>query len=419
MARWSGSGCLKSPRKRPIFVVGSGAALITGSFATLAIAAEPEVAKPRVVGVEWPDAGPISVSGNVGKRLEGVDQTLLPVLIPKPFLAYDDLAFVGDQLEYSASVQVKDKDGDNKIDAVLGITGTRIAIDADTDPSLDPSASVRSALRANAAEASVNRYGAAYQVTVECKRSNDKRCTNESYARNLLQSVELVGGGRDGAAPPPPQTPPLSTTIPVSSDPNFQADPAGLLQPDKSGSGVRSNTIYAPGIRFPVSVKPAYINSQVWGFGGSSNPSPNGWSDPRNYKYPWHDNFCEKRHWTTPMCPGGTGHQGVDIRPSQWKNQGGQKGVAVENGRIAYVGIFKVTLAGDSGIHYNYLHMKNVTVKKGDRVTAGQALGLISNNFGNSSTTYHLHFEIQQNRNGKGWVHVPPYSSLVAAYERM
>ena len=384
------------------------AALISQSG--ISLAAAPEVAKPRVVGVEWPGTGAISVSGTAEERLQDVDKTLLPVLIPRPFLTFKSLAFVGEPLQYTASI----KDGD----AIIAITGTRIAMDAGTDQAADDGQAIRTTLHEKSAEASVNRYGAAYLLTVDCARSSDRRCRTESYARELLKSVELVGGGRDGAAtPPPPETPPVPTIIPVSSDPNFAADPPGDLIP-KSGKGVKSDTIYAPGMRFPVSMKPVYLNSQVWNIGGNFGPK-GGWSDRRNYKYPWRDNFCETRHWKTPMCPGGAGHQGVDIRPSSPKNEAGQMGVAAENGRISFVGSYKITLAGDSGTHYNYLHMRNVRVKTGDRVTAGQPLGRISNNFGSTSTTYHLHFEIQQNRNGRGWMHVPPYSSLVAAYERL
>ena len=399
----------RAPGKRKPLVFAVLSAVIVSTSATMAVAADPEVGKPRVVGIEWPATGPISVAGTAKERLEGVDRTLLPVLIPKPFLTYKSLVFVGEPLQYTASVQ----DGD----ASIAITGTRIAIDADADDSTGSTDEIRSFLREKGAEATVNRYGAAYLITVDCARGNDRRCKTVDYVTNLLRSVELVGGGRGGAAPPTPQTPPLPTTIPVSADPNFRAEPAGDLLP-RSGTGVRTTTVYAPGIRFPVSIKPVYLNSQVWNIGGTNGP-PGGWSDPRNYKYPWRDNFCEKRHWSTPMCPGGSGHQGVDIRPSKPKNQGGQMGVAVEDGRITHVGSFMVTLLGDSGSQYNYLHMRNVRVHPGDRVTTGQALGRISNNFGKSTTTYHLHFEIRQNRNGRGWVHVPPYPSLVAAYERL
>ncbi len=93
--------------------------------------------------------------------------------------------------------------------------------------------------------------------------------------------------------------------------------------------------------------------------------------------------------------------------------------VAVEPGRISKKGSYSVTLVGDSGTQYNYLHLGNVKVWVGKKVTVGEEIGIISNNFGGEKTTYHLHFEMKQNRNGRGWVHVPPYSSLVAAYERM
>jgi murein DD-endopeptidase MepM/ murein hydrolase activator NlpD len=384
------------------------AGLIMASAAA-AQPAEPELAKPRVVGIDWPDTGAISVSSGARDRLEGADKTLLPVLIPRPFLTYKSLKFVGEPLQYSASVQAQG--------ATLAITGTRIAVDAEADPEPSASEGVRTLLGEKSAEANTTRYGAAYSVTVECVSGSDSRCNKEDYVTNLLRSVEIVGGSRETAPPPPPPTPPPPSTIPVSSDPNFAFKPAGELLPG-SGEGVRAATIYAPGIRFPVSTKPVFLNSQVWNVGGTNGP-PGGWSDPRNYRYPWRDNFCEKRHWRTPMCPGGTGHQGVDIRPAKAKNPDKQMAVAVESGRIAKIGSYSLTLAGDSGTQYNYLHLRNLKVSVGQRVTAGQAIGVISNNFGSTSTTYHLHFEIKQNRNGRGWVHVPPYSSLVAAYERL
>lgn len=372
---------------------------------------DPTAAKPRVSAIQWPDEGTISVSGSTSSRFTDLEKTLLPVLIPRPFLAQKSLVFVGDRLEYTASVD----EGDTK----LAVTGTRIAIDVPDDSAAAASipGQIVTSLREKAAEASFNRYGAAYQVTIECGRKSDSRCNNAAYVTNLVRSMDFVGGGREGVVPAAPRMPTVPSTISVSADPDFRADPPGDLLPN-SGAGVHSPIIYAPGIRFPVSVKPVFLNSQVWNVGGTSGP-PGGWSDPRNYRYPWRDTFCEKRHWPTPMCPGGYGHQGVDIRPAKPKNQLRQMGVAVENGRISYVGTFKITLAGDSGTHYNYLHMRDVRVVPGQRVTAGQPLGLISNNFGTSTTTYHLHFEVQQNRNGKGWVHVPPYSSLVAAYERL
>jgi murein DD-endopeptidase MepM/ murein hydrolase activator NlpD len=363
-----------------------------------------------VVPVQWPDQPVITVSSSVTERFRGIDDTLLPVLVPRPFLANKSLAFVGEPLHYSVSVREKG--------ATFAITGTRIAIDADGGEASAATDEVRTAVGEKNAEASFTRYGAAYLVTVECNADGDKRCADEKYATALLRSAQLVGGGRAAAgAPPAPRPLQSGGPIPVKADPNFKAEAPGALLPN-SGNGVRAATVYAPGIRFPVSVKPAYLNSQVYGIGGHLGPQ-GGWSDARNYAYPWRDNFCEKRQYRTPMCPSGTGHQGVDIRPARPKNESGQFGVAAEPGRIAKIGSYSVTLAGDSGTQYNYLHLRNLKVSVGQRVTAGQVIGTISNNFAGTPTTVHLHFEIKQNRNGQGWVHVPPYSSLIAAYERM
>src|SRR5262249_50073814 len=47
----------------------------------------------------------------------------------------------------------------------------------------------------------------------------------------------------------------------------------------------------------------------------------------------------------------------------------------------------------------------------------GQHIGLISNNFGGSSTTHHLHFELHQVLDDYGDTAVPTYEALIAAYE--
>src|SRR5690606_33435523 len=48
--------------------------------------------------------------------------------------------------------------------------------------------------------------------------------------------------------------------------------------------------------------------------------------------------------------------------------------------------------------------------------TRGQRLGTVSNEFGGTPTTIHLHFNIRQNVAGVGNVYVPPYMSLVESY---
>ncbi|ESZ78376.1 M23 family metallopeptidase [Mesorhizobium sp. L103C105A0] len=207
----------------------------------------------------------------------------------------------------------------------------------------------------------------------------------------------------------------------VSHADPFTHEKPGHLQ-SGSGSGVADDKIYLPGILFPIEKTPAFANSQVYGHGGMNGPG-GGQCDKANYSYPWRDTFCEKRSRSTPMCPGGTGHQGQDIRPAScqaaryWT-------AAVEDGVITNIGTYSVSLLGDSGTLYRYLHlqMNDLNVGELQRVTKGEHIGKVSNNFGGTPTTIHLHFEGKRTVtiNGKSLnTFVPPYSSLVAAYEKM
>ncbi len=203
----------------------------------------------------------------------------------------------------------------------------------------------------------------------------------------------------------------------------FSFTPSGQLSPASSGRGrFGDNFIYAPYIRFPIEHAPTYINSQVYGIGGMYGRAGN-LCDRRNYQYPWHDNFCEKRGWGMPLCPSGTGHQGVDIRTATCAKKR-YYAVAVESGRISYIGKYTVTLRGNSGRKYRYLHLdsNSLQVSRGQRVKRGQRIGLVSDNMGNTKTSIHLHFDMKQTIVIDGvpkQVYVPPYSSLVDAYIRL
>lgn len=199
----------------------------------------------------------------------------------------------------------------------------------------------------------------------------------------------------------------------------LEYEPAGRLV-SGSGTGRADTTVYAPAMRFPFEEIPVYANSQVYGRGGYLGPG-GGQCDAANYAFPWRDNFCESRSWETPMCPTGNGHQGQDIRPRTCADDTWWA-VAAEDGQITGVGSYSVTLTADSGTQYRYLHlsMDRLAVSRGERVRQGQRVGLVSNDFGGEATTIHLHFEILQNVAGMGGiVHVPPYASLVASYERL
>lgn len=202
----------------------------------------------------------------------------------------------------------------------------------------------------------------------------------------------------------------------------FSYYPAGELKPEASGVGREDSYIYAPGIRFPLESAPAYINSQVYGVGGMYGP-PGSLCDQENFQYPWKDNYCEKRSWSMPMCHGGKGHQGDDIRPATCEKRK-YYAVAVEDGIITYIGSYTVSLRGNSGRTYRYLHLDSNTlqVNQGEYVARGQRIGLVSDNMGGTSTSIHLHFDMRQTirvGNESKQIFVPPYSSLVDAYKRL
>lgn len=208
--------------------------------------------------------------------------------------------------------------------------------------------------------------------------------------------------------------------------------------------GARDWTAFAPEMAFPVApAQPAFLNSQIHSPGGGAwrGSGPNNQCVRANYSYPWRDNFCERRGGKdreSLNCPSRAIHQGVDIR-------GGTGGfrastcarmawgdgtiqtlvpvVAAQDGWIEYSLLphkYVVTLITDQGRAFNYMHLDRASLihGPGTRVSKGETIGYLSDYFGRSETTQHLHFEILQNIDGKGWSHVSPYMSLVGAYER-
>lgn len=235
-----------------------------------------------------------------------------------------------------------------------------------------------------------------------------------AWAALLALAPVLAACGGDKPQPAP-LTDPNGTLVTFA--------PPGELAPG-SGQGLNDDTVYAPGIRFPLEEAPGFPNSQVYGVGGLHGPA-GGQCDARNYGYPWRDNFCETRASSriAPLCPAGFGHQGQDIRPKTCQKSV-HWAVAAEAGQVTGIGIYTVTLQGDSGTQYRYMHMDMaaLAVGPGETVTRGQRLGKVSNDFGGTPTTIHLHFEIRQNVSVNGsmvFTFVPPYPSLVDSYERL
>lgn len=251
--------------------------------------------------------------------------------------------------------------------------------------------------------------------------------------------------------PEPPITDPVTpdpeppVTDPVTPDPEPEPEPEPEPDPDPtfeyhapgdlipgSGQGSLSETIFAPDMVFPVATDPTIPQSQVFRAGGGLGPAGGDQCDASNYEVIWRDNFCETRsRFSSPYCPAGEGvHLGQDIRIGtaaqcnelrrlEPRQRTLHKIVAVEDGEITNIGRYTVTLkAGGRIYRYLHLNMLALQVSPGQEVKAGDHIGYMSNDFGGTPTTFHLHFEIKVNDGENGWVFAPPYTSLLDAYAR-
>jgi hypothetical protein len=211
--------------------------------------------------------------------------------------------------------------------------------------------------------------------------------------------------------------------------PSFYYFSPGSLEAG-SGSGTADATVLVPDMVFPIKIAPSYPQSQVYRFGGGVKGGDQ--CDARNFAAPWRDNFCENRTTenTTVYCQRKGVHLGQDIRvgtPEGCRAERSAKAadrqryavVAVDDGTISSVGSYSVTLRANGRI-YRYLHlnMAKLSVATGQAVKKGDLIGYVSNDFGGTPTTLHLHFEIKLNTAENGWQFAPPYTSLLAAYQR-
>ncbi|HVY87698.1 MAG TPA: M23 family metallopeptidase [Hyphomonadaceae bacterium] len=250
------------------------------------------------------------------------------------------------------------------------------------------------------------------------------------------------GPNAEPSAPTTPAAPPATTPASPAPSPSTPATPAakasfyyfrpGNLEP---GSGLGAgeaveNAITVQDMMFPIKDAPAYPQSQVYRYGGGVKGGDQ--CDKRNFSAPWRDNFCETRSTgDTTFCKA-KAHLGQDIRvgtpegcASEVKTKAADRSryeiVAVEDGIISNVGSYSISLRADSGGRiYRYLHlnMKKLKVATGQHVKKGDVVGYVSNDFGGTPTTLHLHFEIRMNTAENGWQYAPPYTSLLAAYQR-
>ena len=280
------------------------------------------------------------------------------------------------------------------------------------------------------------RFGVPYVVSVLCFDAGVSRyrmpaCRSaDQVAQRFLRALRVVGGmPRTLRA-----TKPLPVERPARASRSFGYYAPGQLV---SGSGPRGigradYTAYSQ-IRFPLEDAPAFALSQVyWSRGRISSVDLDDVSPSTAI---WRDNFCERRGFPVGQCPGGTGHQGQDIRPAPCKPPPGAERcthrgniVAVRDGVILrsprQEAAYLFVNSANEHIRFRYLHMNPRKMDaegllNGRRVHEGEIIGEVSNfSMKEAGTSYHLHFDVQVPTR-HGWVFVNPYMTLVTAYERL
>ncbi len=337
------------------------------------------------------------------------------------------------------------------VPAQIFITGSRVTYALDppvTDrsvavPALDAEfPGITRSFLENNVRFTFTRYGVPYVVSMMCFDGGTARfrrmaCRDANRViAHFLRSLHLVGG-----APPSPPAPtavashdtasdiaPHPVDRPAALSPTFTYYPAGRLATgtDRHGNGGRpDDTVYAA-IRFPLADAPAFAITQFFKrrVGGAAG-------------YPWRDNFCERRSFYVDQCPGGMGHQGQDIRAADCSqtSTGDDRCASTHNDVVAardgiimrdpgQESVYLIVNTATEHLRFRYLHMRPKLldangVLSGRVVKAGEVIGQIGNYSGHENgTSYHLHFDIQVPTRA-GWVFVSPYTTLVAAYERL
>jgi hypothetical protein len=304
------------------------------------------------------------------------------------------------------------------------------------------------------------RFGVPYVVSIQCfdqpPMHRHLSCREaEPIAVAFLRQLRTAGG-----TPSKLQEPVTDLSRPAAKSDFTFYSPGDLIENTgwRKMPGRVDYHVYAR-MRFPIAFAPAYVKSQSfmpWGdcyrtgrigsigrkgapYRCKVNDKPLVFDESAavNFTYPWRDNFCEQRDFLVGQCPGGYGHQGEDIRPTQCVLNNAEADrclpyqdyvAAVHDGVIrrmpGYLGAFIVTNNENEHVRFRYLHMNPKFMDadgllNGRQVSEGEIIGKVATwgDFKNG-TSYHLHFNIQV-FTSIGWVWVNPYMTLVAAYERL
>jgi murein DD-endopeptidase MepM/ murein hydrolase activator NlpD len=276
------------------------------------------------------------------------------------------------------------------------------------------------------------KFGVPYVVSIQCldsvPRSRRLAC-REAYpvAERFLKSLRVAGGlpsrpRKDIASIDAER--PRST----SSDFTYRASGDIIARTGARRQSGRADTTAYSQIRFPLVRVPVAVRSQSFAR-RDKTPLSGG-------VYPWRDNFCEDRSFNVGQCASGFGHQGQDIRPRPCTAEEAadscddkrQSIVAVRDGIVIrapkqQAATLQINTATEH-IRFRYMHMNPSAMDadgllNGRRVVEGEHIGFVSNYLDRpNGTSRHLHFDVQVFTRD-GWLWVNPYTTLVAAYERL
>ncbi|MBV9259903.1 MAG: M23 family peptidase [Pseudolabrys sp.] len=433
----------------------------------------------------------------LGTRFPGIEKSTVPVLLPIDLAAYRkdrdadsaDAAtsnkyfgdffpskfFLAGPAGYDVTFWIKPSEAGFKfnwpkpIEIELG--GAAYTYDLD-DPNhqeifpppkelADKFPGIKRILRENHVRYAFERFGVPYVVSIQCydRRPSSKyiSCREaDPVAIRFLNRLVTVGG-TPGQTIAEPKVNLARPTEPAKD--GFSYYGPGDLIPNSGWHkmpGRADYTVYAR-VRFPMEA-PAYIKSQSflhWGdcyrtghVGRLTHDAPYhckvndkplvfNESNPENFNYPWRDNFCEMRDFLVGQCPGGYGHQGQDMRPSNCviDNDGGDRCLPYQHTILAVhdglmwrtpgnLGAYVAWNTADEHVRFRYLHMNPKMMDDDGLVTGrpvkeGEVLGKVAT-WGDyeSGTSYHLHFNLQVFTK-VGWVWVNNYMTLVASYENL
>lgn len=317
-------------------------------------------------------------------------------------------------------------------------------------------------LRENHVRFVFEKFGVPYVVSIQCydHRVTRKHLTcreADQIAIRFLDRLQIAGGTPTPNLPEPK----IDLSRPTAQSPDFTYyGPGDLIANSgwKKMPGRVDYNVYAR-MRFPFANAPGYVKSQSflnWGdcyrtgkvgrtgkkgakYHCKVNDKPLIFDESasENWTYPWQDNFCEMRDFLVGQCPGGYGHQGQDMRPSNCVlfNAGSDRCLpyqhtiaAVRDGPIwrtaGYLAAYITLNNANEHVRFRYLHMNPKTMDEdglvsGRFVSEGEILGKVAT-WGDkeNGTSYHLHFNMQVFTKS-GWVWVNPYMTLVASYERL